>query len=208
MSKKTMSNVSELNRLLKALEQDAPAGYAVGLHIRFAAPLITAHTYDPRWLKKYTENAYALRDPLVSWGLSTTGSTRWSELEVPDPFGMWELAAEYGLKFGCGVSCGPLSSRTIVGAARDDREFTDKEISRIESLVLEMHQLSEPPEELTKAQVEALQCIADGDRHVAAAAKLGISESALKARLSSARERLFARTTSEAIQRAKTYRLL
>jgi len=71
-----------------------------------------------------------------------------------------------------------------------------------------MHDLAQPPEELTKAQVEALKCIADGDRYIAAAAKLGISESALKARLASARERLMARTTPEAIQRAKDYRLL
>ena len=61
---------------------------------------------------------------------------------------------------------------------------------------------------LTKAQIEALRCIAGGDRHAAAAAKLGISESALKARITSARVRLMARTTAEAIQRAKDYRLI
>jgi LuxR family transcriptional regulator len=68
--------------------------------------------------------------------------------------------------------------------------------------------LTEPPEELTRAQIEALRCIAGGDRHAAAAAKLGISESALKARITSARIRLMARTTAEAIQRAKDYRLI
>ena len=55
-----------------------------------------------------------------------------------------------------------------------------------------------------KAQIEALKCIAGGDRIAAAAAKLGISESALKARITSARIRLMARTTAEAIQRAAT----
>lgn len=203
-----MSSVYELNRLLRDLGREAPEGYAVGLHIRFAAPLITAHTYDERWLQIYTENAYALRDPMVFWGLSRTGATRWSDIVLPDPFGIFKQAARYGLKFGCAVSCGPLKSRTIVGASRADREFEDDEIARIEALVHQMHALSEPPQELTKAQVDALRCIADGDRHMAAAAKLGISESALKARLTSARERLLARTTSEAIQRAKDYRLL
>jgi LuxR family transcriptional regulator len=61
---------------------------------------------------------------------------------------------------------------------------------------------------LTTAQIEALQCISNGDRHTAAAAKLGISESALKARLKSARIRLEARTTSEAVRKAREYRLL
>ena len=45
-------------------------------------------------------------------------------------------------------------------------------------------------------------------RDAEAAALLGISESALKARLKSARERLYARTTAEAIQRAQEYKLL
>ena len=50
--------------------------------------------------------------------------------------------------------------------------------------------------------------MASGSRYAEAAALLGISESALKARLKSARERLYARTTAEAIQRAQEYNLL
>ena len=68
--------------------------------------------------------------------------------------------------------------------------------------------MTEPPDSLTTAQIDALRLIAAGDRYAAAAAKLNISESALKARLISARQRLMARTTAEAIQRAKDYRLL
>jgi LuxR family transcriptional regulator, quorum-sensing system regulator SdiA len=203
-----MSNTRELNDLLGELKAAAPSGYAIGLHIRFAAPLITAHTYPEEWLRIYTSRAYALRDPLIFWGLSCEGTTRWSEIELPDPFDIFGQAREFGLNFGCAVACGPLTSRTIVGAARADREFEDAEIAGIQAIVWKMHEIAEPPEELTKAQVEALKCIADGDRHIAAAARLGISESALKARLTAAREKLSARTTSEAIQRAKDYRLI
>ncbi|MEF9604831.1 LuxR family transcriptional regulator, partial [Paracoccus sp. PXZ] len=88
------------------------------------------------------------------------------------------------------------------------REFTDDEIDTISTMIRRLHDITEPPESLTKAQQEALRCIAEGDRHAAAAAKLGITESAFKARLISARERLMARTTAEALQRAKDYRLL
>lgn len=203
-----MSPASHLNHLLSELQARSPKGYAAGLHIRFAAPLITAHTYDEDWLRIYTSRAYALRDPLIFWGLSCEGSTRWSEIELPDPFDIFGQAAAFGLRFGCAVACGPLTSRSIVGAARDDREFTDVEIAAIQALVWKMHEIATPPDELTKAQVEALKCIADGDRHIAAAARLGISESALKARLTAAREKLSARTTSEAIQRAKDFRLI
>jgi LuxR family transcriptional regulator len=194
----------ELDQLCKL----APAGYFVGLHIRFAAPLMTFQTYDQRWADRYTEQAYALRDPLIAWGFSTTGVSRWSEIDIPDPFAIMSEAASFGLKFGVSVACGPISSRTIAGVSRSDREFTDDEVRNVEKIVFRLHDMTEPPESLTPAQIEALRCIAAGDRHAAAAAKLGISESALKARLTAARHRLLARTTAEALQRAKDYRLL
>ena len=118
-----------------------------------------------------------------------------------------EHAAQFGLRFGAGIACGELSSRSIVGVARADREFTDLEIAALAALVEEMHAISAQPARLTRAQLEALRCIADGHRHASAAAELGISESALKARLASARDRLMASTIPEAVQRAKDYRL-
>jgi LuxR family transcriptional regulator, quorum-sensing system regulator SdiA len=117
-------------------------------------------------------------------------------------------AAGHGLKFGAVSSYGPITSRSIVGISRSDREFDDDELARLKELTIELHIQAKPPSELTKAQIEALECIANGDRHAAAAAKLGISESAFKARLQSARVRLEARTTSEALRKAREYRLL
>ena len=64
------------------------------------------------------------------------------------------------------------------------------------------------PDNLSAAQVEALRLIAKGYRYSQAAQQIGISESALKARLRSARERLLCRTTAEAIQRALEAKLL
>ncbi|MDT8854445.1 autoinducer binding domain-containing protein [Paracoccaceae bacterium Fryx2] len=186
----------------------APAGYFLGLHIRFTSPLMTFQTYIQDWTDHYTEQGYAMRDPLIAWGFSTVGVTRWSEIAFPDTFGILKQAASYGLVYGVAVACGPVSSRTISGTARSDREFSDQELKKIEGIVTRLHDITEPPESLTDAQIEALRLIAAGDRHAAAAAKLGISESALKARLNSARQRLLARTTAEAIQRAKDYRLM
>ena len=127
-----------------------------------------------------------------------------SETSYGDPLD----AADHGLKYGLAVAYGPIKSRTIAAFAHDKREFTDDEIEVISATIRRLHDITEPPESLTKAQQEALRCIAEGDRHAAAAAKLGITESAFKARLISARERLMARTTAEALQRAKDYRLL
>lgn len=186
----------------------APGGFFFALHIRFALPLMHHQTYPKGWTDLYTEEAYALRDPIIAWGFSRIGTTRWSEIDIPDPFNILGQAREYGMVYGLAVSRGPMSSRTIASASRDDREFSDEEIQEFAKSIDELHHLTEPPKSLSDAQIEALRCIAEGDRYAAAAARLGISESALKARLSAARSVLLARTTAEAIQRARDYRLL
>ena len=206
-----MSKTSNRNGIdieLQTVARLATAGYFIGLHIRFTSPLLTFQTYDQRWIDHYTENGYVLRDPMTAWGFSRTGWIRWSDPALLDPFGLFKEAAQYGLNHGVTVAFGPIKSRTIASFSREDREFRDDEIDRIERSVKRLHDLSEPPEALTEAQIEALRCIAGGDRMAAAAEKLGISESALKARISTARDRLMARTTAEAIQRAKDNRLI
>jgi LuxR family transcriptional regulator len=203
-----MSFRSGVDLELARLAKSAPAGYFVGLHIRFTSPLMTFQTYNQAWIDHYTENGFVLRDPMTGWGFSTTGWIRWSDPALLDPFGLFIEAAKFGLHYGVTVACGPINSRTIASFARADREFGDDEIRAIVEVVDRLHTIAEPPHDLTKAQVEALKCIAGGDRHAAAAAKLGISESALKARITAARNRLMARTTAEAIQRDKDYRLL
>lgn len=206
--KDEMTTPQSIDQGLSRLSDLAPKGYALGLHIRFASAHIMIQTYDPRWTEIYTEKGYMLCDPLVSWGFGNEGACRWSALGYPDPHDVWGQAAEFGLRYGVAVSHGPTSSRTIGGFAREDREFTDDEMVAIRDTVHRLHVDSTPPDHLTSAQRMALRLVAKGSRHAEAAALLGISESALKARLRSARERLFVRTTAEAIQRAQEYNLL
>ena len=193
---------------LARLKRLAPEGYALGLHIRFASAHIMVQTYRPDWIELYTNRGYMMCDPLVSWGFAVVGTSRWSELDHPDPHNVIGQAAEFGLRFGVAISHGPTNSRTIGGFARNDREFTDEEIEKIRETVVLLHEESTPPESLTAAQRHALRLVASGHRYAEAAALLGVSESALKARLKAARERLYARTTAEAIQRAQEYKLL
>ncbi|UWP92537.1 autoinducer binding domain-containing protein [Aliiroseovarius crassostreae] len=203
-----MNDVNGLDQGLSRLTDLSPKGYALGLHIRYASAHLMIQTYDASWTEVYTEKGYMLGDPTVFWGFGEEGAIRWSEIELPDPHGILDQAKAHGLTYGLTVSYGPTSSRTIGGFARSDREFTDEEIRQIQDIVQELHEKSTPPEQLTSAQRMALRLIAKGSRHAEAAALLGISESALKARLRSARERLFVRTTAEAVQRAQEYNLL
>lgn len=203
-----MAKTIGLDLGLAKLTDLAPAGFALGLHIRFASAQIMVNTYDPRWIGIYTSRGYMLCDPLISWGFGTEGATRWSALNHPDPHGVMEQAKHFGLNYGVAVSYGPTNSRSIGGFARSDREFTDAEIASIAHLVHALHRETEPPERLSAAQIESLRLIAKGFRYSEAAYRLGISESALKARLRIARERLLCRTTAEAIQRALEHKLL
>jgi LuxR family transcriptional regulator len=186
----------------------APAGYFIGLHIRFTSPLMIYQTYDQAWINHYTVNAYVLRDPATIWGMANTGVIRWSDPAFADPHGILPEAEAFGLRYGLAVACGPGSSRSIAGFARHDREFEAPEVHRVRACVERMHERFAQPASLTSAQLEALRCLAKGDRHSDAATRLGISESAFKARIVSARERLSARTTAEAIRRARDHRLI
>jgi LuxR family transcriptional regulator len=203
-----MSVENRLSKLYAELHYLAPECFAVGLHIRFASPLVYYSRYPADWVAYYDANSYYLRDPLVFWGIGTAGTARWSEIPLPDPFNVLKKAAAHGMNFGVVSSYGPITSRSMAGICRSDREFSDEEMAQLADITARLHIEARAPTELTKAQIEALQCIADGDRHTAAAAKLGISESAFKARLTSARLRLEARTTSEALRKAREYRLL
>lgn len=195
------ADLEELGRL-------APAGYFIGLHIRFTSPLMIYQTYDQRWVEHYTAKAYVLRDPATIWGMANTGVIRWSNPDFADPHRILPEAAGFGLRYGLTVACGAASSRSIAGFARPDREFDAQEVRMVQTCFERMHDRFALPASLTQAQLEALRCLAGGDRHSDAAIRLGISESAFKARIVSARERLSARTTAEAIRRARDHRLI
>ncbi|KAB7613279.1 LuxR family transcriptional regulator [Amylibacter sp. SFDW26] len=203
-----MADKSNLDSELKKLEEISPLGYSIGLHIRFASPLISSHTWSKKWQDHYTNNVYGLRDPMVAWSFAKQGVCRWNECPLPDPFDIIKQAREHGLKHGATISHGRISSRSIVGIAREDREFTIDELLEAQKIVMDLHRKAELPARLTDAQREALELVADGYRYEMAAAKLGISVSAFKVRLFSARSRLLAKTTAEAVQRAKDYKLL
>lgn len=194
--------------LMQRLSTVAPMGYGIGLHIRFAQPMYYRNTFPQAWQDTYNSNSYQLRDPLIFWGIANSGRTRWSEISLPDPFGILDKAKAHGLTYGATTSCGKVTSRTLVGVARDDREFTDAEIDVVAEITDALHETAMPADDLTPSMIEALR-LADGQQPMAAAAAdIGISEDVLHKRLSSARSRLGASTTAEALRMAREYRLI
>jgi len=199
---------SQVEHELAGLSGIAVRGYWVGLHIRRAIPLDCFTTLNAMWLEHYLNKSFVLRDPCLGWACTTNGVIRWSDPHLPDPYGVLQEAGHFGLHFGAVASHGPANSMSVGMIARHDRESTDEEIALLYRTVRKLHDMVPPPEQLTLAQIEALRVIAGGKRYAGAAAQLGISESALKARLYSARERLAARTTPEAIRMAKDFGLI
>ena len=102
--------------ILARLRKLAPMGYFIGLHIRYAAPIMQFQAYPKAWTDHYAERGYALRDPTIAWGFSTTGSIRWSVLPIPDPFGIIAEGARFGLNYGVIVSCGLMSVPVVTSA--------------------------------------------------------------------------------------------
>ncbi len=180
----------------------APAGHYIALRLGFISPEEEINTFAPDWIDHYTANGLALYDPLMRWVYSSNGAIRWSALDLPDPMGVLSAYARYGMPFGaviCVTADEDRPRRTFGYFAREDRELTAGEIGELEATLRAVHfHDAEEEEELTRAQTEALRLLSRGMRLKEIAHALGISESAVKARLKSAMARMDARTPVQA----------
>ena len=189
----------------------ATAGYYVALRIGFAYPVEERNELPPAWIEYYTRNGLMVRDPVVKWAYDNTGSARWSDMAAADSFGVLAKAKKFGLKYGAVVSClleNPIGQRSFGTFARRDREFSDDEIALFGFHLKRLHVMSVPPSNITRAELEALRLVKDGMRLKEIAYQLGVSEGAIKQRLSGAKKKLGARTNTQAASKAVEYRII
>jgi LuxR family transcriptional regulator len=125
--------------LLLALIAQAPAGFAIGLHIRYQTPALMFQTYPVAWLTEYSHEGLMMQDPLVLWGLTETGVLSWDVLADCDPAGVFPRARRHGLAHGVAVSLDRRGSRSIGGFARSDRDFTAAERETTRDLMTALH---------------------------------------------------------------------
>jgi LuxR family transcriptional regulator len=90
---------------------------------------------------------------------------------------------------------------------RSDRELNESECETIYEALRELHHHSLPAR-LTNAELEALELIKRGLRFKQIAHEIGISQSAVKARLVSVRAKLGAQSTAQAVGLALRHGLL
>lgn len=162
-------------------------------------------------MHKYTQYGLMMQDPVMRWIYSSTGAARWSEIDFPDSSGVLVQAAEYGLIFGAAISMVDTrgaGQRSFGNFCRNDREFTSDEMIELTRRLELLFQDMAAPEDLTDAEIEALQFIKSGLLIKEVAYRIGISEGAVKQRLRSAKDKLGARTTAHAVSVASTYGLI
>lgn len=155
----------------------------------------------PSWIREYTVSGLIVHDPAMSWAYKNCGAVRLGDLAGTDSQGVLELAKNHGLAYGAVASCVDLddaSQRTFGFFHRGDREFFYSELDWLNTAITALHAAHSPPKNLTGAELETLGLVKNGLLMKEMAYRLGISESAIKQRLKSARIKLHAKTGSQA----------
>lgn len=189
----------------------APAGFYVALRVGFSFPEEEMNALPELWVEFYTTHGLVVQDPAMRWVYGNTGCIRFSEMAMPDPQQVRGHAAVFGLSHGAAVSVMAATDRGRRSYGlfyRDDRDFHDAEVSELHRIMGQLHKGPEDERSLTAAEIEALKMQSEGLRLKQIAGKLGISESAVKARLNNVKRKLGAKTQSQAASIAAARRIL
>ncbi len=193
------------------IEHIAPAGSYVALRVGFSFPEEEINNLPDIWVEFYTTHGLVVQDPAMRWVYGNVGGIRFSEMAATDPHQVRAHAAVFGLGHGAAVSVmtpQDKGRRSYGLFFRDDRDFEDAEMEGLLRIMQQLHAGPEDEKSLTNAEVEALKLQSEGLRLKQIAARLGISESAVKARLNNVKRKLGARTQSQAASIAAARRIL
>ncbi|WP_136682874.1 helix-turn-helix transcriptional regulator [Falsirhodobacter xinxiangensis] len=187
----------------------SPVGFYIALHVGFSFPQEEVNRLPLPWVEYYTIHGLGVHDPVMRWFYSSPGSIiRWSAIDIADPRGVMAAAHEHGLIHGAAATITGLAGRrSYANFFRDDRPFTDDELEQLFTILSHLHDGDLEDVSLTPAEVEALRMQSEGKRLKQIAWELGISVSAVKARLASAKRKLGAQTASQAAVLATARRI-
>lgn len=156
---KGMTNVKAVAEHLARLSALCDTGYALAIHIRYTRPALLYRTYGQAWIDHYSEKGFMLVDPVVRWGIGTTGLVKWSDLIADDPAGVMRDAEKFGLTNGISYAVGNPASRTIAGFTKSGAPFTEAEIAELTATVDAIHDLTEGVEQFGPKEQEALRAL-------------------------------------------------
>lgn len=212
---KTLSTEIEHMTFLASIKDQigplAPAGYYIALRVGFSFPEEEVNNLPDLWVEFYTTHGLVVQDPAMRWVYSNSGRTRFSDMAIADPHQVRGHGAVFGLGHGAAVSVVTAKDkgrRSYGLFYRDDRDYLDAELDELWRIMQQLHSGVEDDKGLTNAEIEALKMQAEGLRLKEIATQLGISESAVKARLNNAKRKLGAKTLSQAASIAAARRIL
>ena len=203
--------MSKLNDYADSILQMSPAGFYLALRVGFTFPEEELNCLPEPWVEHYTRHGLVVHDPLMKWVYSQNGSARWSDVLIADPQAVRLAAQAHGLHYGAAasaVSAAEKGKRSYGLFFRADRDFNDGELLNLRILLESLHNGMAMQRNLTANEIAALKYLASGLRLQQIADALGISESAVKARLNNAKAKLGARTTLQAASLATGRHLL
>ena len=203
--------MTQLQAMHNQIVQISPAGFYVAIRVGFSFPEEELNQLPDNWVEFYTTHGLVVHDPAMKWVYANTGATRFSEITLPDPHLVRERAAAFGLSHGAVISVmtpGDRGRRSYGLFFRDDRDFEEGDLRQLHAVLKQLHSGTAGEATLTTAEVQALRMQSEGLRLRQIAAEIGISESAVKARLNNAKRKLGAKTQSQAASIASARRIL
>lgn len=205
-----ISGVAALDAVLPALRRLAPSGFIFAQGMSFWGPDFYHSEYPRAWQVEYERHGYVHFDPILLWAMTNSGDRRWSDIRLIDLRGVLSRARRHGLVYGACLVRLIDGRRSILTASRGDREFTLTEVEvlaeHFETVLAGVGQTLSAT--LTPAEAQTLRALRDGLTHAEASAELGVGVPAIKARIRAAREKLGARTATQAVARAIQRRLI
>lgn len=203
--------MTQLQAMRTQITQISPAGYYVAIRVGFSFPEEELNELPENWVEFYTTHGLVVHDPAMKWVYANTGVLRTSDIALPDPHQVRERAAVFGLSHGAVVSVlapQDRGRRSYGLFFRDDRAFEEADLDQLHVIMRQLHSGPDEDAALTTAEIQALRMQTEGLRLRQIAAEIGISESAVKARLNNAKRKLGARTQSQAATIAAARRII
>ncbi len=151
-----MIKVDTLRQLLQRLSDISDWKFALGLHIRFANPMLLYQTYPQAWIDYYNDEGLVFVDPTVRWAVANIGICDWSSLADQDQSNVLGQAAEYGLNYGKVVSIGR-TSRTFGFFTHSSHEIERSAIEEAQAILEELHEATQGVELLSEDELAPLR---------------------------------------------------
>ncbi|MGB0935674.1 MAG: autoinducer binding domain-containing protein [Alphaproteobacteria bacterium] len=162
MDKISVNQIPNYQTETKMLSLIGNMGYLVAYNYRTTGPEYLDCTYPQEWQDKYAAEFLVAQDPTVTYSMAKPGNYRWSEVKIPDIFGLLKKARKFDLNYGATLSRKEgVRGRSFLAVARNDREITDDEMTILSDRLDFYRENFANSNTLTKNELTTLKMLSD-----------------------------------------------